>query len=384
MQTDALQDKLVYLCQQFRIPGELILYRWIPTGHINIAYYVALYDGREVKQYLVQKVNTYVFRQPIGMMRNIDLITQHVMAKEQTMERRRRLHFHHTAEGRNYVVLRDGISVEPEGVDFQEENVEFWRLCNFIESSVSFETGDGNADVLRISGRAFGRFLKQLQDFDASCLIESIPRFHDTRFRMNSFFDLVARDELGRAAACLPEIEMIRQYRAFGETLCEAIDRGELPIRVTHNDTKTNNILFDRETLDPLVIIDLDTCMPGLACYDFGDTVRFAACTAEEDRAAGMRLDLNLMRAYTEGYLSEAKDVLTAAEIESLPVGAAVITLELASRFLGDYLIGDKYFRIDYPEQNLMRARAQLTLFADMMAHMDDMRGIVRALAAKA
>ena len=381
MQTDALRDKLVYLCEQFRIPGELILYRWIPTGHINISYYVALYDGREVKQYLVQKINTYVFRQPIGMMRNIDLITQHVMAKEQAMERRRRLHFHHTAAGRNYVVLRDGVSVEPEGVDFQEKNVEFWRLYNFIESSVSFETADGNADVLRISGRAFGRFLRQLQDFDASCLIESIPHFHDTRYRMNTFFDLVARDELGRAAECRPEIETIRQYRAFGETLCEAIDRGELPIRVTHNDTKTNNILFDRDTLDPLVIIDLDTCMPGLACYDFGDTIRFAACTAEEDLAEGMRLDLDLMCAYTEGYLSEVRDVLTAAEIESLPVGAAVITLELASRFLGDYLIGDKYFRIDYPEQNLMRTRAQLALFADMMAHMDDMRAIVRELA---
>ena len=135
------------------------------------------------------------------------------------------------------------------------------------------------------------------------------------------------------------------------------------------------------DTLDPLVIIDLDTCMPGLACYDFGDTIRFAACTAQEDQSENMRLDLELMGAYTEGYLSEAGSVLTTAEIESLATGAAVITLELASRFLMDYLMGDKYFRIEYPDQNLKRARAQLKLFEDMMAHMDQMQAMVHAIA---
>lgn len=150
---------------------------------------------------------------------------------------------------------------------------------------------------------------------------------------------------------------------------------------MTHNDTKTNNILFDRNTLDPLVIIDLDTCMPGLACYDFGDTIRFAACTAEEDErdCEKMKLDLTLFKAYTEGYLSEMGGILEAAERQSLAVGAAVITLELASRFLGDYLVGDKYFRIDYPEHNLVRARAQLALFRDMMRHMEDMKAIIEA-----
>ncbi|MER2151681.1 MAG: phosphotransferase, partial [Candidatus Limivicinus sp.] len=174
-----------------------------------------------------------------------------------------------------------------------------------------------------------------------------------------------------------------RANREFAGTLCRQIESGVLPLRVTHNDTKTNNILFDRDTLDPLVIIDLDTCMPGLACYDFGDTIRFAACTAEEDRPDGMSLDLNLFRAYTEGYLSEMKDVLSPAEMDSLATGAAVITLELASRFLADYLIGDKYFRIDYPEQNLRRAQAQLTLFRDMMLHMDDMRRIIAEVTAR-
>ncbi len=380
---DAIKEKLAYICEQFRIPGEIIIYRWIPSGHINTAYYVAVYNGKEITQLLVQKINTYVFRDPVGMMQNIERITEHIRSQERTMEKRRRLHFRHTAERHNYVVLKDDAAVNAEGVDFQDPSVEFWRVYNFIECSTSFETSDGNADVLRMSGRAFGRFLRQLEDFDAESLIESIPHFHDTRKRLDDCFMSVAQDPMGRVKDAEKEIGVIMAYRDFGCTLCDQIDRGELPIRVTHNDTKTNNVLFDKDTLDPLVIIDLDTCMPGLACYDFGDTIRFAACTAGEDQPEGMTLDLNLMRAYTEGYLSEASGVLNRAEIESLATGAGVITLELASRFLMDYLVGDKYFRIEYPEQNLRRAQAQLVLFEDMMAHMDEMQAIVRELAGK-
>ena len=378
----ASKEKLTSICRQFRIDGDILVYRWIPAGHINTAYYVAVYNGKEVTQLLVQKINTYVFREPVGMMRNIERITEYIRSSERTMEKRRRLHFRHTAERKNYLVLKNGVPAGDD-VDFQDESVEFWRVYNYIECSTSFETAGGDPEVLRMSGKAFGRFNKQLKDFDAAQLMESIPHFHDTVYRMNSFFDTVEKDPKGRAAQAAREIAVIRENRDFAGTLCRQIEAGELPIRVTHNDTKTNNILFDKDTLDPLVIIDLDTCMPGLACYDFGDTVRFAACTAEEDEPdpEKMKLDLRLFRAYAEGYLGELRGVLTPAEIESLATGAAVITLELASRFLGDYLIGDKYFRIDYPEHNLVRARAQLALFEDMMRHMDDMRRIVRALA---
>ena len=382
MNQDNVKEKLSYICKQFRIPGEIIIYRWIPAGHINTAYYVAVYNGKEVTQLLVQKINTYVFREPVGMMRNIERITEYIRGQERTMEKRRRLHFRHTEDRKNYVVLKDGVAVAGE-VDFQDENVEFWRVYNFIEYSTSFETAEGNPEVLRMSGKAFGKFLRQLKDFDAASLIESIPHFHDTRFRLQTFFDIVEQDPVGRVGDAEAEIQIIRKYRDFGETLCRQIDRKELPLRVTHNDTKTNNILFDKDTLDPLVIIDLDTCMPGLACYDFGDTIRFAACTAEEDQPEGMKLDLELMKAYTEGYLPEVRDVLSAAEIDSLATGAAVITLELASRFLGDYLVGDRYFRIDSPEQNLRRAQAQLVLFEDMMAHMEDMKHIILEVAAQ-
>ena len=394
MQPDGIREKLAYICREFRIPGELILYRLIPNGHINTAYYAALYDGKEVRQFLVQRVNWYVFREPISMMHNIDLITRHIMDKERTLERRRRLHFHHTASGQNYLIFRekDGgfENIEDLPADEQKKIIEngwsqneweFWRLYNFIENAVSFETAEGKTEVLKMSGIAFGKFNRQLQDFRAEQLVESIPHFHDTVYRMKSFLQNVEEDPLGRAASAETEIELIKANLDFAGTLCRQIDAGELPIRVTHNDTKTNNILFDRDTLDPLVVIDLDTCMPGLACYDFGDTIRFAACTAEEDErdCSKMKLDLSLFRAYAEGYLSEMGENLSRAERESLATGAAVITLELASRFLGDYLVGDKYFRIDYPEHNLVRARAQLALFRDMMLHMDDMQAIIAA-----
>ena len=380
---DKIKEKLSYICEQFRITGDILVYRWIPSGHINRAYYAAVYNGKEIYQLLVQKINTYVFRDPVGMMQNIERITEYIRSEEPTMEKRRRLHFRHTAERKNYVVLKNGVAVDEKDVDFQDPDVEFWRVYNFIEYSTCFQTAEGNPEVLRMSGKAFGKFLKQLQAFEAESLIESIPHFHDTRKRLDDFFAIVEDDPADRVKDAEAEIGLIRANREFGCTLCEQIDAGLLPIRVTHNDTKTNNVLFDKDTLDPLVVIDLDTCMPGLACYDFGDTIRFAACTAEEDQPEGMKLDLDLMRAYTDGYLSEVRDVLDQAEIESLATGAAVITLELASRFLGDYLVGDKYFRIDYPDQNLKRAQAQLALFQDMMLHMDDMKQIIREAAAK-
>ncbi len=376
-----MKEKLSMICRQFRLPGELQFYRWIPSGHINMSYYVALFDGREVKQYVAQKINTYVFHDPVGLMKNIELVTGHILSRVKPIERRDRLHCHHTSEGKSYLVLKDGVPAAYEDVSLDDEGVEVWRLYNYIEDSVSFESAEGGEKVLRMSGKAFGRFIRLLQNLYAGKLVETIPHFHDTRKRLADLFEAAEADVCGRAKEAAAEIELIRRYREFGESLCRQTDRGELPVRVTHNDTKTNNVLFDRKSLEPLVVIDLDTCMPGLACYDFGDTIRFAACTALEDEADGKHLDLSLFRAYAEGFLGQLIDVLTEAEIESLPVGAAVVTLELAARFLTDYLIGDQYFRIDDPGHNLRRARAQLALFQDMMQRMEEMKTVIRAVA---
>ena len=369
----SMEEKLAYICKAFRVEGEIIKYRLIPSGHINTTYYVALYDGYEIRQYLVQMVNWFVFKEPETMMNNIELITRHVMLKQQTMERRRRLHFHHTAEGKNFIWLGEG------------ETREFWRLSNFVENSVSFDESGGNRELLRMSGKAFGNFERQMDGFDASQLVESIPHFHDTRYRLETLFAHVAEDPLGRVAQVRPAIDIIERNRAFACTLCEMIDRGELPIRVTHNDTKTNNVLFDKWTLDPLVVIDLDTCMPGLVCYDFGDTVRFAGTLGREDDTdlTRMKLDLGLFRAFTEGYVGETASMLTDAELGSLANGACIMTLELASRFLDDYITGDQYFRIDYPMHNLVRTWSQLALFEDMMLHRGEMEAIVHEVAGR-
>ena len=368
--------KLKYICSRFCLPGELVVhFDWVPKGHINTAYRVSLENGEEEKQYLIQKVNWYVYRDPVSVMQNIGIITGHLMDKRQSC-----LHYYCSGAGQPYLILREEGKSFVDLEDIPEEQRageltgapweagwEFWRVADYVENAVTFESSEADAEVLKKAGAAFGSFVRLLTDLDAGRLVESIPHFHDTPYRLESLFGIVEFDPLGRAKNAAEEIEEIRNYRDFAGTLC----RSGLPVRVTHNDTKMNNILFDKDTFEPLVIIDLDTCMPGHICYDFGDSIRFAACTADK------KLDLDLFRAYAEGYLSEMKAVMTEAELESLAPSAAVITLELACRYLEDYLIGDKYFRTDYPEQNLERARAQLVLFRDMMQHMDEMKRII-------
>ncbi len=391
MKPEKTEEKLSYICGKFALPGELVISRWISTGHINSAWYAALYDGREVRQYLVQKVNWYVYRDPVSLMRNIERITGHVLEKQGAPDKRRNLRYYRTGSGRNYLILREteegftDLEELPEeqrtaalGEEPWEAGWEFWRLADFIVDSVSFESMEGDAEVLRMAGRAFGSFDRQLTDLDPSLLAETIPHFHDTEVCLDSLFAAAERDPLGRAAEAEEETELIRKYRSFAGTLCRKRAAGELPLRVVHNDTKTNNVLFDRLTHEPLVVIDLDNCMPGLVCCDFGDAVRFAACRADEARPGCKKLDLELFRAFAEGFLSELDGVLTGEELDSLSAGAAVITLELAARYLEDYLTGDRFFRIEYPGQNLKKAKEQLSLFLDMMLHLDDMDRIVK------
>ncbi len=373
-------SKLKYICDKFCLPGDMVVhFDWIQKGHINKAYRISLENGEEDRQYLVQQVNWYVYRDPVAMMRNTELISRHLLDKGC-----RSPLFYHTAQDRPYLIMREDGRGFVDLVDIPEDQRtaaltgapweagwEFWRVSDFVENAVSFDSAEADEEILRKAGVAFGNFNRLLMDLDPAQLVETIPHFHDTPYRLESLYGILAFDPLGRAADIEEELKLISNFRDFAGTL----SRSDLPVRITHNDTKLNNILFDKDTLEPLVIIDLDTCMPGLACYDFGDSIRFAACT--EDK----KLRMELFRAYAEGYLSEMKDDMTAAEIESLAPSAAVITLELAVRYLEDYVIGDKYFRTDHPGQNLERARGQLRLFRDMMLHMDEMKKIIEELA---
>ena len=242
-----------------------------------------------------------------------------------------------------------------------------WRVYDFVRDTVCLQRVRG-ADDLRTVGLAFGRFQRMLAGYPAATLHETIPHFHDTPRRWQNLMDAVRADPLGRAAACGADIAFAAAREADCRTLTDQLAAGALPLRVTHNDTKLNNVLLDCVTGKGLCVIDLDTVMPGLAAYDFGDTVRFGAndCAEDEPDLNKVHFSLPLYEAFTEGFLQGCAGSLTAAELKSLPWGARLMTLECGMRFLTDYLEGDHYFKTSRPGQNLDRARTQFKLTADM------------------
>jgi Ser/Thr protein kinase RdoA (MazF antagonist) len=257
-----------------------------------------------------------------------------------------------------------------------EDGENFWRMTNYIPS-VTYDVVT-NLNLIRNAGKAFGEFQMLLSDFAPDALYETIPNFHNTRARFEKLAESVAADPKGRVAEVKEELEWLWQVQDQACTLTDMLGRGELPLRVTHNDTKLNNVLLDRDTRKSLCVLDLDTVMPGLSLYDFGDSIRFGAATAAEDEKDldKMTMDLNLFQVYTKGFM-EACPTLTDKEVEMLPMGALLMTLECGLRFLADYIDGDHYFRIAYPEQNLDRARTQLKLVADMQNKWEVMNRIV-------
>ena len=355
-----LFEKLHEVCELFRIHDEFLGYDTIQMGNVNRTYKVnfRMPDGSE-KSYLVQNVNTYAFRNPVVLMDNIDRVTEHIRAKKPGEIA---LHFHHTADRKTYVI--DG------------EN--FWRMTNFIRSVTYNSVKD--PVILENAGRAFGEFQMQLSDFDSNSLFETIPDFHDTRKRYEKFLASVEEDRAGRAEAVRQEIDYLCSVQDQACLLTDLYRAGKLPLRVTHNDTKINNVLFSPEDNRAMVVIDLDTVMPGLMGHDFGDAIRFAANFVEEDcpEADKAGVDLDVFRTFAQGFLSQTAKTLTDTEADTLAMSCFVLTAELATRFLADYLDGDLYFNTKYPGHNLVRARCQIALAKDMLAKMPQMEAIVR------
>ncbi len=356
--------KLLAVGEAFRIPGPFFSYEEIKVGNVNHSYKVNYIrdDGSgmaKIKSYLVQRVNTYAFQHPVELMQNIDKVTEHIRQKRPEAVS---LHFHHTAERKNYLMDTDG----------------FWRLSNYVPS-VTYSTCD-DLDVVRNAGQAFGDFQVMLSDFDASKLFYTIPDFHDTRKRYEKLKADMAADPCGRVAEVRPELDWLLSVEEEACRMTDMYRRGELPLRVTHNDTKINNVLFDEKTSRALVVIDLDTVMPGLVGHDFGDAIRFAANFVEEDcpEAEKAGLNLNIFWAFAEGFLEQTARELCESEVETLGLSCFVLACELATRFLDDYLVGDKYFKTDYPGHNLVRTRCQIALAKDMLKKMDAMNAIVR------
>lgn len=349
----------------FGIEGEYVGFEQIKTGNINQTYLVTYNRDGEEKKYIIQKVNTYVFKNPEGVMQNIERVTEHIRAKVKETEetaKRNVLHFLYTAEGKNYAYDEEG---------------NFWRGYRFIDNSVTHN--NSTLFIMLEAGKGFGNFQKHLSDFDASVLFESIPNFHNTKKRLERLFEVAEKDEFDRVKTVETELAYLRSHYDLACSLCTMLENGELPLRVTHNDTKCNNVLLDVDTNEALAVIDLDTVMPGLAAYDFGDAIRFGANNTIEDdpEYSKVFLDLDKYDAYCKGFITTIKDSMTEKELETMHLGAYVMTAELVARFMTDWLEGDVYFKTDYPEHNLVRTRNQYWLAFDMEKKLDEMQKIV-------
>lgn len=352
-------EKLQQVCREFRIYDTFVGYETIQMGNVNRTYKVnfLLADGSP-KSFLVQNVNTYAFRQPVALMENIDRVTEHIRARYPD---RTCLHFHHTPDRKTYVIDGDN----------------FWRMTNYL-NSITFNTVQDPV-VLHNAGVAFGEFQNQLADFDINLLHETIPDFHNTRKRYENLKQAIAENKAGRAAEVQDEIAYLMEMEDLACTLTDLQKAGELPLRVTHNDTKINNVLFSPEDKSALVVIDLDTVMPGVIGHDFGDAIRFAANYVEEDctELDKVGVDMEVFRAFAEGFLEMTAKTLTQKEIDTLALSCFCLTTELAVRFLDDYLRGDPYFKIKSASHNLERTRCQIALSKDMLAKRAQMEAIV-------
>lgn len=363
-----MREKFTVLAGIFNIPGEILTIDMIGNGNINQTYDVVItHKGKETR-YVFQKVNIFVFKNPKMIMKNIEQITAHIADKLELMGKSRDcvMHFMYTSSGKNYYLEDQG----------------FWRVSEYVPNTVTYNTCD-DLEKLRSAGKAFGNFQTMLSDFDTTNLYETIPNFHNTRSRIAVLMRHFNEDPCGRAEEVVAEIERIKNYKALAVRLNELVDSQELPLRVTHNDTKINNVLFDATTGEAKTVIDLDTVMPGLVAHDFGDAVRFSCNMVAEDERdySKVCMDINRFRAFAEGFLSEVASSLTPTEIKTLSIGCFVMTLELAVRFLDDYITGDQYFKTLYRGHNLVRARSQLALADDMFEKLGEMNAIVAEIA---
>jgi len=337
-------------------------------GHINDTFVVHTQpEDRCCRRFILQRMSPAAFKRPDQLMENIIGVTEYLGRQ---------------IEARGGDRSREALEVlRPKNGEpyYTDSEGGAWRLYPFVEGTVCHQTAD-TPELFAASGRAFGRFQQLLKDYPADTLYETIPNFHNTEDRLARFKAAVEADRLGRAAECGREINFVLERQSDCSVALDALRSGKLPLRVTHNDTKLNNVLMDEATGEGVCIIDLDTVMPGLVLYDFGDSIRFGANHSAEDETdlSKVNLDLELFAAYTAAFLEGTGGSLTGEEIRYLPWGAKLMTLECGMRFLTDYLEGDVYFHIAREKHNLDRCRTQFKLVSDMEEHWDELEAIVK------
>ena len=349
------------IISMFTLEGKAV--RCIPygSGHINQTWLV---ETDKPHRYILQKVNTGVFPNGAGLMNNIILVTDHLRKKD--------------PDPRHVLTL---VPAKNGDLYISKDEKELWRVYEYVSGGICLDRAETPADF-RLSGLAFGEFQRKMADFPAEKLVEVIPGFHDTPKRYGAFHTAVREDRMNRAKNVRPEIDFILEREKTAGLLMNLMREGSLPLRVTHNDTKLNNVMLDEKTRQPLCILDLDTVMPGLVANDFGESVRFGASTAAEDEpdTEKVHVDLKLYEAFAEGFLGACGTQLSETEKETLPDGARMMSLENGMRFLTDYLEGDTYFHIARPEHNLDRCRAQLALVREMETYEKQIRTMIRQI----
>ena len=365
-----LYNDIKQAIRQFNFEGKYISAEELKSGNINSTYRLTFSkpDGTK-NNYVLQRINTTVFKDPYGVMENITNIIDHIDKKlidkgEDTT--RRLLHF---------IAVKDGSYL------WKDPNGGYWRAYAFVDGVTAYNSIEDPA-LFYEAGRGFGEFQKNLFDFPAEILNETIVDFHNTKRRFYAFVAALAEDRAGRVNQLESEIDFFFDRRKMMGEIVDKIDAGILPIRVTHNDTKLNNVLIDNSTGKAVCVIDLDTVMPGSSLYDYGDAIRYGASTAAEDEPDVSKISLNmeLFRLFTKGFVEEISNALTKDEIHYLPLGVKVMTCELALRFLTDYINGDEYFKINSPDHNLVRARAQMKLLTEVEKKYDEMIEYVDSL----